>query len=251
MPLRNQNCDMIPYNDSILDTKSFFLPVAKNPSYHFSLPEKPSHIPTDTQPCHTPVTKESSHDVNQRSSLSDLHSHYWELLKRGQINEENDHSRKPLISQITKEMTVVNEESEVKMRIASLLGKNMHSSLGCYNGNLLKGCFFVFLFFCHLKFCNFICVILTWGRRHFMLNQEMHYEECNLKDPLLPLVTAPQVMLRQWKVWVSRCSLYFWDNMLSGGSRLIQARFIENHGWFVVSDVERGSPYQVYVTRLC
>ena len=146
MPLKNQNCDIIQCNGSIMDTKSIFVPVAKHPSYCFPLPEKPNHIPTDTQSSDKPVTRKSSHSVSQRSSLSDLHSHYWKLLKTGQINgEESYQSKKPLISQITKEMTVVNEESEVKARIASLLGKDIHRNRGCFDRNLFIGRFSCFL----------------------------------------------------------------------------------------------------------
>ena len=145
MPLENQNCDIIQYNASILDTKSIFVPVAKHPSYRFPLPEKPNHIPIDTQSNDKPVTRKSSHSISQRSSLSDLHSHYWTLLKTGQINDEESYqSKKPLVSQITQEMTVVNEESEVKARIASMLGKDIHRNHGCFHRNLLIGSFSCF-----------------------------------------------------------------------------------------------------------
>ena len=167
MPPKNQNCDRTQYNGCILDTKSVFVPVAKHPSYRLSLPEISNHFPTDTQSSDKHVIRESSHSISQRASLSDLHSHYWKLLKTRQINrEESYQTRKPLISQITKEMTVVNEESEVKARIASLLGKNIHRSRGCFDRNLLIGSFLCFFWGGGgVAISGFVTVVLTWENR--------------------------------------------------------------------------------------
>ena len=132
-PPKKQNCDAVSYYCSIMDSGSLFVPVTKQPSCHHShLRRTNSYICESSDTSDIPNSKQfivTSHDVAQRRSLSDLHSQYWELLK-SEIVKDKNLSRKPLISQIAKGMTVNGEENDVKTRIAALLGKDKEDSLG-------------------------------------------------------------------------------------------------------------------------
>ncbi len=119
-----KNCDAVQYSYSMLDPQSLVmlaamlptrrLPVSKPTSIRhrssFSVaPEKPASVPSPDE---------------QRTSLSDLRSHYWELLKQAGFREPQ--REVTLLSKVTegvKQKTLSKEESDLKARLASILGK--------------------------------------------------------------------------------------------------------------------------------
>ncbi len=129
-----KNCDTVQYNYALLTPESIFVPIAKQSIRHVPVAKKPKSETTNSasKPSSEPsqssseekTTDDSAVVDEQRTSLSDLRSQYWELLKLH--NKQLDHEAKvslALLSQKAKEMTVSREESEVKEKIASLLGK--------------------------------------------------------------------------------------------------------------------------------
>ena len=118
-----------------MDLESIVVPVAKQPSsYRSQIAKQQNQNPEkhSSQSSQFPVAKETNHSSqtdSQRTSLSDLRSQYWELLHAtGQVSS-NSNKPVPLISQIAREKTVIGEDSELKSRIASYLGKIL---IGCY-----------------------------------------------------------------------------------------------------------------------
>ena len=134
MPPMKESFDVIQYNYSpMMDHESFIVPVAKQPSsYRSKVAKQQNHIPEkhamqSSQFAVAMETSNSSQTDSQRTSLSDLRTQYWELLHiTGQISSKSK-KPEPLISQIAKEKTVIDEKSELKSRIASLLGKILMS----------------------------------------------------------------------------------------------------------------------------